>query len=133
MLNSENHKIVAVDFDGVLCSNDFPDIGYPNYLTISLVRQLIDDGHEVILWTTRNGAELEAAIKWCEDYGLHFTCINEPAPSNVKEFGDKYPTMSRKIYADVYIDDHNLEQITKTVDGRWGEPINKFLGGLLNG
>lgn len=100
--------IIAVDFDGILCENDFPDIGMPNYGVISLVRQLIDKGHEVVLWTTRNGKELENAVKWCNDYGLHFCAVNEPAPSNYEKYKDLYETQSRKIFADVYIDDHNI-------------------------
>lgn len=103
--------IIAVDFDGVLCESKFPEIGPPRYKVISLVRELIDQGHEVVLWTTRNGAELEAAVKWCHDRGLHFCAINEPAPSNAAEYAKVYPIQSRKIYADVYIDDHNLECI----------------------
>lgn len=100
--------IIAVDFDGILCKNEFPEIGPPNYEIISLVRQLIDKGHEVILWTTRNGDELTAAVDWCGDYGLHFCNVNGPAPSNHEKYKDKYETQSRKIYADVYVDDHNL-------------------------
>lgn len=103
--------IIAVDFDGVLCENKFPEIGPPDYEVISLVRELIDRGHEVILWTTRNGEELTAAVDWCTDRGLHFCSINEPAPSNEAEYKDKYPTQSRKIYADVYVDDHNVEYV----------------------
>ena len=109
--------IIAVDFDGVLCKNEFPAIGRPNYEVISLIRQHIDIGNEVILWTTRNGNELTAAVEWCEDRGLHFCAINAPAPSNEEEYGDKYPTPSRKVYADVYIDDHNLEFMSEGDDG----------------
>lgn len=101
--------IIAVDFDGVLCQNKFPEIGPPNYDVISLVRELMDLGHEVVLWTTRNGDELTAAVEWCTDRGLHFCNVNGPAPSNEAEYRDKYPTQSRKIYADMYIDDHNVE------------------------
>lgn len=101
--------IIAVDFDGILCENKFPDIGKPNYEVISLVRQLIDKGHEVILWTSRVDEELIAAIDWCGDRGLHFTCINENAPSNIAKWKEKYPNGTRKVYADVYIDDHNIE------------------------
>ena len=101
--------IVAVDFDGVLCENKFPEIGPPKYEIVSLVRELIDNGHEVVLWTTRNGHELAEAVAWCRDRGLHFCSINDPAPSNAAEYADKYDKPSRKIYADVYIDDHNLE------------------------
>lgn len=104
--------IIAVDFDGVLCQDKFPEIGKPNYEVISLIRQLIDMGHEVILWTTRNGEELDAAVGWCVDRGLHFCNVNGPAPSNEIKYRDKYPTQSRKIYADVYIDDHSVEHVS---------------------
>lgn len=103
--------IIAVDFDGVLCENKFPDIGPPNYEIISLVRELIDKGHEVILWTTRNGEELTKAVDWCGDRGLRFCNVNGPAPSNKSEYENVYPTESRKIYADIYIDDHNIEYV----------------------
>lgn len=75
------------------------------------MRELIDRGHEVVLWTTRNGEELTAAVDWCGDRGLHFCNVNGPAPSNKEQYDGVYPVESRKIYADVYIDDHNLEFI----------------------
>ena len=96
--------IIAVDFDGILCEDAFPEIGKPNYSTISTVRQLIDAGHEVILWTSRVGDRLKEAVKWCSDYGLYFCAINENAPNNLARYG----TDPRKVYADVYIDDRSL-------------------------
>ena len=107
--------IIAIDFDGVLAENTFPEIGAPIYQNISLVRQLIDLGHEVILWTSRAGAELENAVKWCGDRGLHFSAINDNAPSNIAKYKQKYPNGTRKVYADVYVDDHSLSCI---VEGR---------------
>lgn len=100
--------IVAVDFDGILCVNKFPEIGKPNYKIISLIRQLIDRGAEVILWTSRCEKELEAAIEWCDDYGLRFCAINDNAPSNKEYYKEIYKTPPRKIYADIYIDDHDV-------------------------
>lgn len=100
--------IIAVDFDGILCENKFPEIGKPNYDMISLIRQLIDDGHEVILWTSRADEELNKAVRWCCDYGLRFCAVNENAPSNIEQYASKYPRGTRKVYADIYIDDHNL-------------------------
>lgn len=105
------YMIVAVDFDGVLCEDKFPEIGEPRYDVISAVRQLIDKGHEVVLWTSRVEKELEAAVSWCEDRGLHFTAINENAPSNRALYKDLYKTDPRKIYADVYIDDKSMDYI----------------------
>ena len=101
--------IIAVDFDGILCENEFPAIGRPRYENIMLVRELIDAGHEVILWTSRADNELNEAVTWCNDYGLRFAAVNENAPSNIEAYKDKYPNGTRKVYADVYIDDHNLE------------------------
>ena len=103
--------IIAVDFDGVLCEQAFPDIGKPIQDNIDAVKRLIDDRHEVVLWTTRNGRELAEAVKWCEAHGLHFCAVNGPAPSNEKEYRGRYAEQSRKIYADVYIDDHNMESV----------------------
>lgn len=100
--------IIAVDFDGILCENKFPHIGPPNYRVITLIRQLIDKGHEVILWTSRADNELIKAVDWCDSYGLHFTAINKNAPSNKAKYASQYPNGTRKIYADIYIDDHNL-------------------------
>ena len=97
--------IVAVDFDGILCENTFPDIGKPNYEMVSFVRQLIDEGHEVILWTSRAGDRLGEAVDWCGDRGLHFCAVNENAPSNLAQYLAEYPTPSPKVYADLYLED----------------------------
>lgn len=99
--------IIAVDFDGILCENAFPKIGKPIYSMVSFVRELMDNGHEVILWTSRVEEQLDEAVKWCEDRGLHFCAVNDSAPSNKKKYEGVYSTPPRKIYADVYIDDHN--------------------------
>lgn len=101
--------IIATDFDGILCENAFPEIGKPNYRIISLVRQLIDLGAEVILWTCRCEGELKAAVDWCSDYGLHFCAVNDDAPSNKTQYKGVYKDPPRKVYADIYIDDHDLE------------------------
>lgn len=100
---SNQSLIVAVDFDGVLCRSEFPGIGAPNYDMISLVRQMQDAGVETILWTTRVGNKLYEAVEWCKDRGLHFTSINDGAPSNLKEFS----TNPRKVMAHIYIDDNS--------------------------
>lgn len=96
--------IVAVDFDGILCEDAYPQIGRPQYSVISAVRQLMDAGFEVILWTSRVEDKLQEAVSWCENYGLHFTSVNENSFTNISKYG----TNPRKVFADIYIDDHNL-------------------------
>lgn len=99
--------IIAVDFDGILFEDEFPGIGRPNYEVIMFVRQLIDEGHEVILWTSRTGGRLDEAVEMCDDYGLRFCAINENAPSNLAQYISVYPNPSPKVYADLYLDDRD--------------------------
>lgn len=99
--------IIAVDFDGILVADQFPHIGAPNYRMVNFVKLLIKDGHEVVLWTSRTGEPLENAVKWCEEQGIHFCAINDNAPSNKAKYESLYPQGTRKVSADIYIDDHN--------------------------
>ena len=94
-------RIIAVDFDGTLCSDAFPEIGMPNLPLICLLRQAREQGKQVILWTCRCGQRLTEAVEWCRRFGLDFDAVNE----NVADTLERYGTESRKISADVYVDD----------------------------
>lgn len=101
--------IIAVDFDGVLCENKFPEIGKPHYAVISLIREIMDVSWcEVILWTSRTDHKLAEAVEWCKDYGLKFDAVNENAPSNIRQYETEFPNGTRKVFATYYLDDHNL-------------------------
>lgn len=95
------NKIIAVDFDGTLCHNAWPEIGDPNEAVIDYVCHQKYTGAKLILWTCRNGEKLEAAIKWCAERGIEFDAINENLPRIMKAFGGD----CRKVYADEYLDD----------------------------
>lgn len=102
MKKKDKPTIIAVDFDGTLCENDWPNIGKPNFPLIwHLTEQKIKYGDKLILWTCRAGKRLEEAIQWCKERGLEFDAVNKNLPE-VLEWMD---TDSRKIYADIYIDD----------------------------
>jgi len=94
-------EIIAVDFDGTLCKDCYPDIGEPNIGLIRLLKQMQQQGCRLILWTCRCGERLEEALFWCRALEIQFDAVNE----NVKEIIQKYGSDSRKIYADMYIDD----------------------------
>ena len=101
--------IIAVDFDGVLVQSAFPKIGEPDREMVGLVRLLIQKSDvEVVLWTSRVDQPLEDAIAWCEQMGLTFDAINDNAPSNKRKYSKLYPNGTRKVYADYYLDDHNM-------------------------
>lgn len=96
--------IIAVDFDGVIVKDAFPEIGDPNWRIVTALWRLKHTEHELVLWTCRVGDRLKEALQWCKDHDLEFTSINEATPSNLQEFG----TDPRKVYADIYIDDKAL-------------------------
>lgn len=101
MNKSRKYTIYAVDFDGTLCESVWPGIGSPNTALIKHLIKRRREGNKVILWTCRCGSRLEEAVSWCRNYDLEFDAVNENLSEMVKLFGND----SRKIFADVYIDD----------------------------
>ena len=96
--------IIAVDFDGTIVEHRFPSIGKPIPNAIKVLKELQKRGHQLILWTYRDGAYLREAVEYCKSQGIEFWAVNESSPE--EEFNPRYN--SRKIYADIYIDDRNV-------------------------
>ena len=94
-------RIIAVDFDGTLCEDKYPFIGRPNMHLVTILRNAGKFGDRLILWTCRTGSSLERAVRWCGSYGIYFDAVNE----NLPEIIEKYGGDSRKIFADIYLDD----------------------------
>lgn len=92
---------IAVDFDGTLCTNNYPDIGEPIYEVINFIKNKQDEGCKVILNTCRAGVYLFQALEWCHEHGLFFDAVNENLKERIEFFGGD----TRKISADLYIDD----------------------------
>lgn len=90
--------ILAVDFDDTLQMG-----GQPNLLLINQLKQAQQRGDVIILWTCRSGKRLDEAVRWCARQGLRFNYVNENCPQAVRMLGKD----TRKVYADVYIDDKN--------------------------
>jgi len=103
--------IIAVDFDGTIVKHKYPSIGKEIPFAIKTLQLLQEKGHQIILWTYRSGKELEDAIQFCKKRGLTFHAVNKNFED--EEFDSSY---SRKIYADIYIDDRNLLGIPE-----WGK------------
>lgn len=94
-------SIIAVDFDGTLCKEHWPEIGAPNLRLIDWLKERRRAGDKLILWTCRSEAMLAAAIVWCGTFGLEFDAVNTNLPENVAQYGND----CRKVYADIYLDD----------------------------
>ena len=92
--------IIAVDFDSTLSLGvRYPEIGEPN---IPLFKWLIDKqahGDTIVLWTCRGyDSHLQEAVDFCKSYGLTFDAVNQNPQQITFD--------SRKIVADMYIDDN---------------------------
>jgi|ThiBio_inoc_biof_1041523.scaffolds.fasta_scaffold11158_4 hypothetical protein len=96
--------IVAVDFDGTIVTHEYPRIGREIPFAIETLRKLQDDLHlRLILWTVREGKELEEAVEYCRNRGLEFYAVNSNYPEESPESREP-----RKLKADLFIDDRNL-------------------------
>jgi hydroxymethylpyrimidine pyrophosphatase-like HAD family hydrolase len=103
--------IIAVDFDGTIVQHKYPAIGKELPFAIKTLKLFQEKGHQIILWTYRSGKELDEAVQFCKERELTFHAINNNFED--EEFDNSY---SRKIYADIYIDDRNLMGIPE-----WGK------------
>lgn len=97
----ENERIIAVDFDGTLCENKWPEIGAENKTVISELLEAQAEGAAIILWTCREGELLDKAVRWCYDRGIEFDAVNENLPQMIEKWG----TNPRKLGATEFWDD----------------------------
>ena len=102
---------IAVDFDGTLVENRYPEIGKPILFAFETLKRLQQEGHLLILWTYRSGRKLEEAVDFCKSQGITFYAVNKSYPEEEYD-----PSLSRKILADLFIDDRNINGLPP-----WGE------------
>ena len=95
--------IIAIDFDGTIVEHRFPSIGRTHPLAFKVLKALQDRNHRLILWTYRSGPKLEEAVQFCRSHGIEFYAVNKNYPE--EEWDEN---SSRKILADMYIDDRNF-------------------------
>ena len=95
---------IAVDFDGTVVEHRYPAIGEEKLFAFDTLKQLEKLGHQLILWTYRAGKELDEAVDYCKKNGITFYAVNKSYPE--EEFDEN--EVSRKIDADVFIDDRNI-------------------------
>ena len=94
---------IAVDFDGTVVEHDYPAIGKEKLFAFQTLKELEKRGARLILWTFRTGKELDEAVEYCRKNGIEFYAVNKNYPEEIID-----ETVSRKIDADIYIDDKNI-------------------------
>lgn len=100
--------VIAVDFDGTIVENRYPEIGPEIAFATETLKMLIADRHKVILWTVREGKQLEEAVEWCKKRGVEFYAVNRDYPEETVESNNHF---SRKIKAEIWIDDKNVGEL----------------------
>lgn len=110
--------IIAVDFDGTIVRHRYPEIGDEIPFAIETLKLLQQKGHQLILWTYRSGKELDKAVAYCKNNGIEFYAINKSYPEEVLS-----GNISRKINADIFIDDRNIGGLPD-----WGDIYMQITG-----
>ena len=95
---------IAVDFDGTIVEHRYPKIGEEIPFATETLKILAQERHKLIIWTLREGELLEEAIEWCRQRGVFFYSVNKDYPEEEKSHNG----FSRKLKADLFIDDRNL-------------------------
>lgn len=115
---------IAVDFDGTIVHHRYPAIGKPVPFALEVLKQLSADGHKLILFTVREGKLLEDAVEYCRQNGLEFYAVNSEYPDAAWSGSG----VSRKLRADMYIDDRNFGGLPE-----WTEIYETISGMSFNG
>lgn len=98
--------VIAVDFDGTLCTAAYPEIGVQEDMHLNIadyLRWQKSLGATIVLWTCREDTAerlyLAEAVQWCKDNDIPIDEVN----AYVNPLYADYP--ARKVSADIYIDD----------------------------
>ncbi len=111
----KSNKKLAIDFDGTIVEDAYPGIGKAKIFAFETLKRLQSEGYRLILWTYRSGQSLDEAVEFCRKNGLEFYAVNSSFEGEIFDAN----TQSRKLDADLFIDDRNLGGFPG-----WGEIYN---------
>jgi hypothetical protein len=131
---------IAVDFDGTVVLHEYPKVGPDVDGAVDVLKKLVANKHNIILWTMRSDKALQDAIDWYVKHEIPLYGINRNPTQNW--------TKSPKAYAQLYIDDaavgcplivklvpdeEGIKQIGKPyVDWKKVEEILELQGSFIN-
>ncbi len=108
--------IIAVDFDGTVVNHEYPKIGPLKEGVREALTAFKKAGHKIAIWTCRAGEEEREVRLFLNENKIPYDTVNTPVQGS--DLG------TRKIYADVYIDDKGLrfednwDEIRRLITGR---------------
>ncbi len=108
--------IIAVDFDGTITAeNDYHNFTMDAPLKrgcVEVLQKLKNKGAKIILYTCREGSDLEQAVEYCKLHNIPIDYVNENVPWLIEAWGNN----SRKVYADYYVDDLAFDKTDFNLD-----------------
>lgn len=97
----QSYPVIAVDFDGTLVKDQFPNLGQPFIEGINTVNAMIEAGYEIVIWTARQ--ELVPVMEHLKNHGLNIDKVKINAHADYML--NRYESQGIKIGASIYIDD----------------------------
>lgn len=98
---------IAIDFDGTCVSHEYPEVG-KDIGAVPVLKKLVEAGHKLILFTMRGKPKspgerdtLQEALDWFKKNDIPLYDVN----NNKTQWRW---TTSKKVYANLYIDDASL-------------------------
>ena len=129
----KNHVVLAVDFDGTICTENYPEIGREREGAKEIINKLYEEGYAIVINTCRSNINGTDAAGMAKDFlrirGIKYDSFN----NNLNFLIDLYEGDCRKISADVYIDDKCLfnpipswENKYSIIKDRYPNPYDKY-------
>lgn len=94
---------ISIDFDGTIVESDYPDIIGMKPHAKEIINRLYED-FVIVINTCRAGDFAKMAEDWLKENGVKYHFFNENDPARI----EAYNTDTRKISADLYIDDKQV-------------------------
>lgn len=130
--NPKKQVVLSIDFDGTICTVDYPKVGIERNGAKEYINKLFNEGYLIIINTCRtDGKGIFAATdakKFLDMREIKYHYFNENWPDLIKFYNDVDP---RKISADVYIDDKCLFELPEwrikysIIKEKYPDPFNK--------
>jgi hypothetical protein len=107
--------VIAIDFDGTIVEHEFPNIGPLKEGSKEALKAFKKAGHKIAIWTCRQGDDERQVRQFLRDNNIPYDSVNTPVAG--------YDLGTRKIFADLYIDDKGLRY-----EDNWAE-LRKLITG----
>jgi hydroxymethylpyrimidine pyrophosphatase-like HAD family hydrolase len=125
---SEEGLIVAIDFDNTIVNSSYPELGAPKEYAVKALQDIKRAGVRVAIWTCRDN--LQPVREFLDFYGIEVDAINSNDALTQVEWDKFSGNDSRKIGADIYVEDRDIHIIDKEID--W-LTISKKIIKIING